>query len=262
MAQRERLSEIRQTVKRNKKVLVSQLSKEYGVTEETIRRDLEKLEQEGLITRTHGGAVLNMYHVSEHIEYLRRAQTNKDEKQTIGRLTAEIIPTGVSLGVDSSSTGMEAISLLRDRRDITVLTNSVKIVRELDQAALTVISTGGVINNNTFSMQGSIARNTINEYYLDYVLISCTGMSLDGGIFDSNEEEAAIKRVLIQRGQKIILMVDHTKFDKYAFVRVLGFDQLEAVVTDRKPDDEWLELFEEKGIDLYYPMEEERKTED
>lgn len=253
MAQKERLTMIRQKVKKNKKVIVSELSREHNVTEETIRRDLEKLEQEGLVTRTYGGAVLNIEKISEHIDYLRRSQTNKEEKTRIGRLAASVIPNKAAVGADASSTVMEAINLLRDRPEITVLTNSVKIVRELDQAALSIISTGGIVNNSTFSMQGNIVRKILNDYYVDIVLISCTALEIDGGVFDSNEEEAELKRILVDRGQKTILLADHTKFNKVAFVRVLDFSELDMVITDREPSQEWKEMFCEKGIKLLYP---------
>lgn len=253
MAQKERLTMIRQKVKKNKKVIVSELSREHNVTEETIRRDLEKLEQEGLVTRIYGGAVLNIEKISEHIDYLRRSQTNKAEKTQIGRLAASVIPNKAAVGADASSTVMEAINLLRDRPEITVLTNSVKIVRELDQAALSIISTGGIVNNSTFSMQGNIVRKILNDYYVDIVLISCTALEIDGGVFDSNEEEAELKRILVDRGQKTILLADHTKFNKVAFVRVLDFSELDMVITDREPSQEWKEMFCEKGIKLLYP---------
>lgn len=253
MAQKERLAMIRQKVKKNKKVVVSELSREHNVTEETIRRDLEKLEQEGLVTRTYGGAVLNIEKISEHIDYLRRSQTNKAEKTQIGRLAASVIPNKAAVGADASSTVMEAINLLRDRPEITVLTNSVKIVRELDQAALSIISTGGIVNNSTFSMQGNIVRKILSDYYVDIVLISCTALEIDGGVFDSNEEEAELKRILVDRGQKTILLADHTKFNKVAFVRVLDFSELDMVITDREPSQEWKEMFCEKGIKLLYP---------
>ncbi|MBS6397657.1 MAG: DeoR/GlpR transcriptional regulator [Clostridiales bacterium] len=253
MAQKERLALIRQSVRENKKVVVSELSMEHNVTEETIRRDLEKLEQEGLLTRTYGGAVLNIEKISEHIDYLRRSQTNREEKVTIGKLAASVIPSNVAIGADASSTVMEAVNLLRDRADITVLTNSIKIVRELDQAAVNIIATGGIVNSSTFSMQGNIVRRTLKDYYVDIVLISCTALEAGGGVFDSNEEEAELKRLLIERGQKVILLADHTKFNKVAFVRVMDFGKLDMVITDREPSLEWQNVFKEKGVKLLCP---------
>lgn len=253
MAQKDRLAKIRQAVRRDKKVVVADLSDKYGVTEETIRRDLEKLENEGIVNRTYGGAVLNMSNITEHIDYLRRSQTNKEAKVEIARLARDVIPKRAAIGADASSTVMETVNLLRDREGITVLTNSVKIVRELDTAALTIISTGGLINKTTFSMQGNIVRKILNDYYVDIVLISCTAIDLAGGVFDSNEEEAELKRILVEKGKKIILLVDHTKFYKMAFARLMGFDRVDMVITDREPSEEWKKVFEENRVELLYP---------
>lgn len=147
---------------------------------------------------------------------------------------------------------MEAVCMMKDRPDITVLTNSVKIIRELDQSALNIISTGGQVNKNTFSMQGNIVRQILSNYYVDVVLISCTALEIDGGVFDSNEEEAELKRLLVNRGQKTILLADHTKFNKVAFVRVLDYSQIDVVITDRNPGQEWSEMLQAKGVRLIY----------
>jgi DeoR/GlpR family transcriptional regulator of sugar metabolism len=196
---------------------------------------------------------LNTEKISENIDYLRRAQTNRDAKVTIGQLAAEEISTRMTIGADSSSTVMEAIACLRDRSDITVLTNSVIIIHELDQAAISIISTGGNVNRKTFSMQGNIVRNVLKDYYVEVVLISCKALEIDGGVFDSNDEEAELKKALISRGQKVILLVDHTKFNKVAFVKVLELDQLNMVITDQEPEEEWKNIFKEKNIKLKYP---------
>lgn len=253
MAQKERLSYIRKTIREEKKVNVSELSKEYGVTEETIRRDLEKLENEGLVTRTYGGAVLNMEKVTENIDYLRREQHNAEEKAIIGELTASVIPMKATIGADSSSTVMAALKCLRNYPNVTVLTNSIPAILEFNESALNIISTGGTVNKSTYSMQGNVVRKNLADYYVDIILTSCKALELNGGIFDSNEEEAELKKILMKRGQKIYLLADHTKFNKMAFVKVLGFDSLDMVITDKEPSREWKNLFKEKGIKLLYP---------
>lgn len=253
MAQKERLSRIRKTIKEEKKVVVSELSKEYGVTEETIRRDLEKLENEGLVTRTYGGAVLNMEQITENIAYLRRELHNHEEKMIIGELAASVIPTKATIGADASSTVMAALKCLRNCPQVTVLTNSIPAILEFDQSELNIISTGGVVNKNTYSMQGNVARRNLADYYVDIILTSCKALDLECGIFDSNEEEAELKKILVERGQKIYLLADHTKFNKVAFVKVLGFDNLDLVITDKEPSKEWKTLFKQKGIGLLYP---------
>ncbi len=253
MAQKERLNLIQERLQKENRVTVSRLSKEFGVTEETIRRDLEKLEKEGVLTRVHGGAVFNSERAAENIHYLIRAQHNHREKQTIGELAASILPGQVTICADASSTVMEAVQLLRNRPETTVLTNSVQIVRELSQSAMTVVSTGGIINKTTFSMQGNFVRKVLSEYFVDIVLISCKALSLDGGIFDSNAEEGELKHQMVLQGQKVILLVDHSKFNRKAFVKVMELDELDTLVTDREPSEEWKRLCSKKGITLLYP---------
>lgn len=253
MAQRDRLESIQQTIQLQKKVTVSQLSKDLKVTEETIRRDLEKLEADGFLTRIHGGAVLNAERVSENIHYLMRERNNHLEKQIMGQLAASIIPNRATVGTDASSTVMEAVRLLKNRPEITILTNSVQIVRELSQSALTIVSTGGIVNKSTFSMQGQVVRKILSDYYVDIALISCKALDLEGGIFDSNEEEGELKKLMAERGQKIILMADHTKFNRVAFVRILDLGRLDVLVTDQEPAPEWRAVCQEKGVKLLYP---------
>lgn len=252
--QRGRLDEIRQKIKREKQVSVSELSGQYGVTEETIRRDLEKLKDEGLIARTYGGAVLNQKENTENIDYFYRAQTNIEEKRIIGQLAARVIPEKTTIGADASSTVVEAIRAIGDRPDITVLTNSIMMFKNTDQMALSIMSTGGLVNKRTSSMQGLLARKILREYHVDIVLISCKALLLNGGVYDSNEEEAELKKVLIERGQRVILLADHTKFDKVAFVKVIELGNLDTVITDRKPSQDWLELFKKNNTQVLYPQ--------
>ena len=259
MAQRDRLEAIQRMIQIRKKVIVSQLSAEFKVTEETIRRDLEKLEKVGVLTRTHGGAVLNAGLVSESVDYQKRVQNYHAEKEIIGRLAASVVPQRATIGTDASSTVMETMRLLQDRPEITVLTSSVQIICELSRAPLTIVSTGGKINKGSFSMQGKIAREALADYYVDIVLIGCTALDISGGIYDSNEEEGEQKKLLAERGQKIILLASHNKFNRVAFVKVLDLEALDMLITDREPSEDWKALCREKGVALLYPGSEEQE---
>lgn len=255
MAQKDRLERIKQAIRVEKKVVVADLSSQFGVAPETIRRDLEKLEGEGLVVRTYGGAVLNQTEPVEKIDFLKRSQTNVEEKRMIGALVAEMIPLNASIGCDASSTVMEALKYLSHREDILVLTNSVKVVREMEQSCFGILLTGGRVNRQSYSMQGGIARGTIQEYHLDLVLLSCKGISLEGGVFDSHELEADVKKTLLERGNKAILLADHTKFGRVAFMKLTELEAIDMVVTDRKPSEDWLRLFHRSHIEVYYPQE-------
>ena len=137
--------------------------------------------------------------------------------------------------------------------NITVLTNSTQIISEGYDSLFRIVSTGGSLNKNTFSMQGSIVRKVLETLYVDIVLLSCKALNKSDGIFDSNEDEVEIKKLMIERGQKIILLADHSKFDKAAFVKVTGFENIDALITDSEPPQEWKTLLQEKNISLLYP---------
>ena len=253
MAQKGRLEQIRQIVRLEKKVVVANLSNQFGVTPETIRRDLEKLEEEGLVVRTYGGAVLNQTESFEKIDFVKRAETNVEEKRAIAGIVSEMVPPNASIGCDASSTVMETLKYLGEREDILVLTNSVKVIREMERSRFGILSTGGRVNRQSYSMQGGVARSTIQEYHLDMVFISCKGMSMEGGIFDSHELEADVKKSLIERGHKVYLLADHSKFGRVAFMKLTDLDQIDVVVTDQKPSDEWMRLFSRNHVEVYYP---------
>ena len=229
MAQKDRLEQIRQIVRLEKKVVVANLSNQFGVTPETIRRDLEKLEEEGLVVRTYGGAVLNQTESSEKIDFVKRSETNVEEKRAIAGIVSEMVPPNASIGCDASSTVMET-----------------------ERSRFGILSTGGRVNRQSYSMQGGVARSTIQEYHLDMVLISCKGMSMEGGIFDSHELEADVKKSLIERGHKVYLLADHSKFGRVAFMKLTDLEQIDVVVTDLKPSDEWMRLFSRNHVEVYY----------
>ena len=241
MAQKDRLEQIRQIVRLEKKVVVANLSNQFGVTPETIRRDLEKLEEEGLVVRTYGGAVLNQTESSEKIDFVKRSETNVEEKRAIAGIVSEMVPPNASIGCDASSTVMETLKYLSEREDILVLTNSVKVIREMERSRFGILSTGGRVNRQSYSMQGGVARSTIQEYHLDMVLI-----------FDSHELEADVKKSLIERGHKVYLLADHSKFGRVAFMKLTDLEQIDVVVTDRKPSDEWMRLFSRNHVEVYY----------
>lgn len=255
MAQKERLEQIKQIILQEKKVIVTELSDRLGVTPETIRRDLEKLEENQVLTRTYGGAVLRQVGTLEKVNFQNRERTNVDEKRIIARLAAKQVPVNASIGCDASSTSVEFLREIRDRKDVLVLTNSAKAIQELEHYEFKLLSTGGYVNRQSYSMQGGTAKNLIQEYYLEQVFMSCKGIGYDGGIFDSHELEIDMKKSLLEQGGKRYLLADHTKFGNVGFTKLGNIKQMDVVITDRKPSEQWMTLFKENGIQVVYPEE-------
>ena len=232
------------------KVIVSELAREFGVTEETIRRDLEKLDQDGLASKTHGGAVA-VHNSALDLPYSVREGVNVVQKQMIAEKLADLIEDGERIMVDSSSTSLYLIKKLKDKKNLTVITNSVRILLELaDMQNWTVLSTGGVLKKGALSLTGSSAEKMIGAYHVDTAICSCKGLDMTLGVTDSNENDSIIKQAMLSSAEHRILALDSEKFDKKSFVKVCDLVDIDIIATDGEPSDKWINFCSENGIDL------------
>ncbi len=248
----ERRTEILQKLMLDGRVVVSELAEHYDVTEETIRRDLERLVEDGYAQKTYGGAVRNDSMTGE-LPYTVRKQTNVSGKKYIAERIAELISDGNSLLLDSSTTALFTVKSIFNKKNLTIITNSVEILLDLPQGHdWNVISTGGCYRSESMSFFGGVAEHTVSKYHVDYAILSCKGLDLEKGITDTREPFADLKKIFLHAARKVILAVDHTKFDKISFVRIDDLDRVDIVVTDVEPDERWKRFFEEHKIELYY----------
>lgn len=244
----ERKSEILATLQRDKSVLVAELSQKYQVTEETIRRDLDKLEKEGYVKKTYGGAVLSN-NTSVEIPFKVREKTNKREKQTIAQLVLGVIEEGESVMLDSSSTSLMVARNLKSYKKLTVITNSVEILLELSNCKnIRVISTGGELRDSALSLGGRQAEQMLCRYNVDKAVLSCKGVSMEKGITDSNEPEAQIKSTMRECAKNTIWAIDSTKFDNVSFIHLAKFREGDIVVTEKPLEKRWMEYLEKCHI--------------
>lgn len=252
----ERKNRILAKLQEEGRVVVSQLSRQYGVSEETIRRDLEKLEAEGFATKSYGGAVLNEDSGTD-APFGVRKKKNVSEKRIIARLAAALVQDGERIMLDASSTATFIARALKDRKRLTVITNSVEILAELaDMSGWTVISTGGVMEEGYLALLGPGAEETFGNFWADKAFFSCKALDAQLGIMDARETFAHVKQVMTASARESILAIDHTKFDRKAFSRITEIQRLTTVVTDVEPSMEWLRFFREKQIRCLYPGQE------
>ena len=210
----ERRREIIERLTSNGKVIVSELAREFDVTEETIRRDLERLDREGLASKTYGGAV-SKHQSTPDLPYNVREGVNVKEKQQIADKLCDLIRDGERIMLDSSSTALYVIKRIKEKKNLTIITNSLKILLELaDKQDWTVLSTGGVLKKGALSLMGSSAEKMINSYHVDTAICSCKGIDMSLGITDSNENDSLIKQAMIHSAERRILAIDSDKFDK------------------------------------------------
>lgn len=248
----ERRREILARLTANGKVIVSELAKDFEVTEETIRRDLDKLDKEGLASKTYGGAVSKL-NASVDLPYNVRESVNVAQKQQIAQRIADLIEDGQRVMIDSSSTALYAIKKIKEKSNLTIITNSVKVLLELaDKPDWTVLSTGGILKKNALALMGSSAEKMINSYHVDIAICSCKGLDMELGVTDSNENDSLIKQAMFHSAEKRILALDSEKFDKKSFVKVCDFSDVDLIVTDTAPTEKWIGFCEEKNINLVY----------
>lgn len=234
------------------KVIVAELAKEFDVTEETIRRDLEKLDREGLASKTYGGAVAKNASAVD-LPYTVRETVNVRQKQQIAETVSDLIADGSRIMLDSSSTALYVLKRLKERKNLTIITNSVKILLELaDKPDWTVLSTGGVLKKGALSLTGSSAEKMIGSYHVDIAVCSCKGLDMELGVTDSNENDALIKQAMFHAAEKTILALDADKLDRKSFVKLCNADEIDVIVTDRAPNEKWIGFCHEKKIELLF----------
>lgn len=246
----ERRNIIIQRLNQDGKVIVGPLAEEFNVTEETIRRDIEKLEQEGLATKTYGGAI-STSQKNKDLPYNVRKKSNVDLKVKIAEQIASIISDGDQIMLDASSTSIFVARQIKHLKDITVITNSVEVLLELaDKTDWTILSTGGSLRPGAYSLSGSSAEKMIRDHHVDFAICSAKGLDTAMGITDSNEKDAEMKKAIFNAANKRILAIDNTKFDRISFIKVCDIKDVDIIVTDKDPGDSWRNRIKNARVDL------------
>ena len=234
------------------RVLVNDLAAEFGVSDETIRRDLDKLEQEGLAEKFYGGAIKvesTFFDLPFHV----RQNSNTAEKKRIAELCVPLIHDGDYIALDSSTSALEVIKAAKNVKNLTVITPSVEVMIEFSQKAdWNIVCTGGTLKTGSLSLVGGIAEKTLSEFNVDLCICSCKGLDIEKGCTESSESEAEIKAALMRSAKRKILAVDNSKFGKVSFAKVCDITKFDTVVTDKKPSQDWIDALESADCELLY----------
>lgn len=249
----ERRNAILEKLQAERRVVVSELSQIYKVSEETIRRDLEKLENDGFAIKSYGGAVINE-NANVDLPFNIRKKRNVISKQKIAEVISSRIKDGTSIMLDASSTAVYIAKALKERKNLTLITNSIEILIEMfDTPNVNVLSTGGAMREGSFALVGPQTDKMLNSYHVDIAIVSAKGFDLETGMTDTEELHANNKKTMLLAGREKVLAVDSSKFGKTAFTEIGTLEDISMVVTDAKPDEVWLQAFKEYGIECIYP---------
>lgn len=234
---------------RRGRLTVTQICREFDVSEATARRDLETLAGQGLIQRVHGGAI-PVRKAAPELPMLERSHEYSEEKAQIGRAAASLVNDGETVFLGSGTTVLEVARHL-ENREITVITNSLPVITLLAQRSnVSLISLGGMLRDSELSFIGHITEQALAELRADKVIIGTRSISLDHGLTNDYVPETQTDRAIINIGRQVIVVADHSKWGTISTAFLAPLSIVHTLVTDSSTDPEMIEAMRVQGIKL------------
>jgi len=221
-----------QLAKDHGRVLVDDLANHFHVTPQTIRKDLNDLCDERLLTRIHGGALFPSG--IENLEYEARRQIASEEKEAIGAAAAKMIPDSASLFINIGTTTEAVSKALLDHKGLMVITNNINVANRMRvYPSIEVVIAGGVVRGSDGGIVGEAAVDFIKQFKVDYAVIGASAIDHDGALLDFDFREVKVAQAIIANARHVILVSDSKKFERTAPVRIGHLDQVDTFITDR-----------------------------
>ena len=243
-----RQQEIVSLVQETGRVSVEALVARFGVTPQTIRRDLNDLSEARFITRTHGGAMVASG--VENLAYEARKLVAQSNKQRIGEAAARLIPDHSSLFINLGTTTEEVAQALRNHDGLLVITNNLQVASLLHRnTSFNVVMAGGTIRAGDGGAVGEMAAETIRRFKADFAIIGTSAIDGDGTLLDYDVREVQVSRAIIENARQVMLVTDQTKFSRRAPVRIARLDEINILVTDQLPP-KMTEISQKLGIQV------------
>lgn len=250
----ERLQNMKQLIFRKREISLLELCEEFSVSIETVRRDVNILEKEGIVRKIYGGVALADTNVMPAImaAWPDRVKIANREKTRIAQKAAELIPDGSIIALDSGTTMLGVAHELVHRNDLTIITNSLYNVMEItSNAKHLVYCIGGAVKTGEAITTGFLAADFLDSFTkIDIAVISADGLDLAQGICDFSTEMGMLKRRFLQKSSRAIAVVDYTKFGARALFSVCGMDQIDVLITDAKAPERILSEIRKQGVQV------------
>lgn len=246
----ERHTKILELVDQRGKVEVGELSRLFRISEVTIRNDLKDLHKRGLVRRAHGGAV-RVETVSVDASLQVKAAIRADEKQRIGAAAAALIKDGDSVILDSGTTTQHIAKQIKDRKDLTVITNGINVAMELLGAkGVRLVLLGGMVRQNSYSAVGHFAEEMLGQLSADKLFLAVDAFDLDFGLSTPNPEESRVNQAMVQIASEKILVADSSKFGKRSLSRIVPLSAIDKIITDDSLTPDIQAELRARGIEL------------
>ncbi len=244
----ERHRQILALLQRRRRLSVAEIVRHFSISEATARRDLQAITSDGKARRVHGG-VLAIESAPPELPILDRAREQTAEKSRIGRLAASLVADREAIFLGSGTTVLEVARHLRDRHDLTVITNSLPVLNMLaGKRDLTVIALGGMLRESELSLIGHITELGLGEVRVDKVVMGTRGVSLEHGLTNDYLQETLTDRLIPKIGRQVILVADHTKINRVSTVRLAPLADVHTFITDTHASPKFVRALKRRGI--------------
>lgn len=233
----ERYRQISSLVSADGRVTVAGLSSRFGITRETVRRDLALLENDGVLRRVHGGAIAGSSATTNEPSLTSRSSRHADEKKRIARTALTLVPVSGAVVLDAGSTIGALAELLaqEDRPELSVITHSVPIAATISGAGLSVDLVGGRVRALTSAAVGSSAVAHFSRLRADVAFLGANGISADFGLSTPDVDESAVKTAITRSARRVVLLTHSSKFDEETLVSFAQLEDIDALITDQAP---------------------------
>lgn len=250
----DRLQDVKRLLLKKKKITNAELCETFGISIETVRRDLNILEKEGFLRKIYGGACLvEQRDLPISVEsWNARIDKNELDKRNIAGTAAAMIPDGSTVFLDSGTSIFEVVPFLKGKSNLTILTNSLRVASELGMCDhITVYCVGGLIKTDTLSSTGFFASEILSYFYhIDYALISCDGLIPDKGTTEYSIELSMLKKSVLDKAKRILAVVDHTKFGISGSCLCCPVERIDMLITDEFAPQDALNVLHERSVQV------------
>ena len=244
-----RQSEILAMLRQSGRVGVDELATHFGVTLQTIRRDLNELSDAKALVRVHGGAMIASG--VSNLAYEARQLVAHQSKRLIGEAAARLVPDNASLLINIGTTTEEVAKALSGHSGLLVITNNLHVANELyHNPAVQVIVTGGSIRQGDGGILGAVTVAQIEKFRVDLAIIGTSAIDPDGTLLDFDVHEVEISRAIIEQARKVMLVADSSKFSRSAPVRIAKLSEIDIFVTDRLPSEDIADMCRRHGVEV------------
>ena len=233
---------------REGRVLVRQLARHFHTSQITIRKDLEFLDTQGVIQRTHGGALPVQSGALLDPTLREKENLHREEKLRIARAAAEMVEEGQSVLLDSGTTTTAIARALKHIKKLVVITNAINIAAELAGTDIEVIVTGGMLRKNSFSLVGPVAEQAVRQLSADILFLGVDGFDTKLGLFTPNVFEAQVNRVMVQVSRKTVAVCDSSKFGRRSLCNIMSLTGVDTVITGKSISKQDLQALRDAGI--------------